>query len=155
MSSCCGNHNGSEKNVGEIIAKSLICTKANQSLVMCLGNKILAVLFWLSVVGSFVIAYKAADAFSGLIGGFQIGTFICVLIGSLVYVFVIFYFIYLLKAINDKLGDKKDSCCETNVCEQPNSPKPFVSKAADDPVVKVRKKTGPKKGSKRVKNVVS
>ncbi|MDR2080482.1 MAG: hypothetical protein LBP54_01140 [Campylobacteraceae bacterium] len=106
MAGCsCG---ADKKSAAEKILGLAVCTKTHQCFVTCIVEKALPILFWLAILGSFIAAFKAANIVFGV--GTVILTFFTVLIGSIIFTFISFYLIYLLKAINDALKKDKDSC---------------------------------------------
>jgi hypothetical protein len=104
-------------------AKKALTVSANQHLVLWVGGKALPVLFWLSIIGSFFVAYRAAS-FAGLFGGggFSFLTFIEVLIVSLIGVLLFFYVLYLLKAIKDTISGEESCNCGDTHKEGENTP---------------------------------
>jgi large-conductance mechanosensitive channel len=143
--------NGNGESVGKTIVKLLLCTKTNQCFVKHLVEKILPVLFWLSVIGAFVVSFRLANIrtpFGESV--FSVSVFIGTLVVVLIYVLIVFYIIYVLKTIKDKLTQSEESCgCDVGDKEVVSA---VVSAPAEKSVAvakPARKKPGPKKGSTR------
>jgi large-conductance mechanosensitive channel len=141
MGDCkCSLDNG---DIGKKILGIFLCTKTNQCFVTHVVERILPVLFWLSIVGSFVFAVKIGSV-SGKItsysGAFDFGTFIVSLIVLLAYVLIIFYFLFLLKDVRDRL--KNEGGCECGCESEPTKAETTVANAV------APKKRGRKPGSK-------
>jgi hypothetical protein len=106
-----------QKSAAEKFLGLFVCTKTHQCFIICIVEKVLPILFWLAILGSFIIAFKAAD-FVSIYGGTGavILTFFTALIGGIFVIFIVFYLIYLLKAIKDALKKDEDGCgCEDDI----------------------------------------
>ncbi|MDR1615056.1 MAG: hypothetical protein LBS26_05765 [Campylobacteraceae bacterium] len=140
MSDC--NCSIGDKDIGKKILGIFLCTKTNQCFITHIVEKTLAVLFWISIIGAVVFAFEMASGF-GFSKNFGFGTFLGVLIISLVYVLIIFYFIFLLKEIRDKLKHEGECGCESET--ELTKAKKVVAKSG---TVASVKKRGRRPGSK-------
>ncbi|MDR2791083.1 MAG: hypothetical protein LBB59_08955 [Campylobacteraceae bacterium] len=114
MAGCsCGAEN---KSAAQKILGLFVCVKTHQCFVTCVTEKALPILFWLEILGSFIVSFKLADNVSINGGaGAVLLTFFGTLIVGILFTFVVFYLIYLLKAIKDAVKKDEDSCgCEDN-----------------------------------------
>ncbi|MDR0761835.1 MAG: hypothetical protein LBF13_02160 [Campylobacteraceae bacterium] len=136
MAGCsCGADN---KNAAKKIVGLLLCTKTHQCFITYIVEKALPILFWLGIIGSLIVAFKAADAvshFGGVIS--TILTFFVVLIADIILIFLAFYVLYLLKAIKDGLKNKDKCDCNDN-----------AESEKEDTKANVELKTEPKKEDK-------
>ncbi|MDR3178236.1 MAG: hypothetical protein LBT96_04550 [Campylobacteraceae bacterium] len=156
----CGCDENAQENIGLKIVKHILCVKSNQGLVIWLTERLLPKLFWLSIVISIVLAFKLASITSNFSGVLDtIFTFIVALVVFWAFTFIGFYVIYILKTLKDNLvhENAEIDCgcgCESHK-EESHKEETVVADAsvtpAKTPLVKVKKKPGPKKGSKRVK----
>ncbi|MDR0666662.1 MAG: hypothetical protein LBF71_04535 [Campylobacteraceae bacterium] len=130
------------KSAAEKIAGLFICAKTHQCFVTHIVEKALPILFWLGILGSFVVAFNVADILSHFIGVFSaILTFFVVLIIAVILTFLTFYTIYLLKAIKDNLKSDETECgCNYDGNTEPKK-EVVKSKAVD--------KTAPKKRGRK------
>jgi hypothetical protein len=101
----CSCHEG--KSAAENAAGLFLCVKTHQCFVTHIVEKVLPILFWLGIIGSFIVAFKVADAIS-VFSGFFVTTlsFLVVLVTNIACVLITFYVIYLLKKIKDTLKEK-------------------------------------------------
>jgi hypothetical protein len=147
---CGSNENGDSTK--KTIVKVLLCTETNQCFVKHLVEKILPVVFWLSILGAFVFSFKIANIGSRFGGGFEFTTFLIILIGSLIAILISFYLIYAVKTIKDALTGGEDTCgcgCELDNEESADA---VVVESVESSVTAAkpeRKKPGPKAGSAR------
>jgi hypothetical protein len=139
----CGCNENTDQNAGSKIIKHILCVKSNQSLVIWIAERLLPKLFWLSVIASIVLAFKAASQVAVFTSNafYIILSFVGFLIVFLLVVIISFYTIYLLKALKDAVvyrDSDKDNRATLN-----------SSVFSGEVPVRIKKKPGPKKGSKR------
>jgi hypothetical protein len=139
------------QSVGSKIIKHILCVKTNQSLVICIAEKLLPKLFWLSIIAGVILSFSVADsvAENDYSAFLIILSFVAALLFFIIAAVISFYTIYLLKALKDAIvcKDNEDSCgCKSHKTTEALNLSVSSNEAAP---VKVRRKPGPKKGSKR------
>jgi hypothetical protein len=109
MAGC--NCDAGGKSTTEKVAGLFLCVKTHQCFVTHIVEKALPILFWLGILGSFIMAFiAAATAFASgsIFGGILI--LFGVLIADVALTFITFYVIYLLKAIKDSVKSDEEGC---------------------------------------------
>ncbi|MDR2342690.1 MAG: hypothetical protein LBD84_06595 [Campylobacteraceae bacterium] len=132
-------------DIGSIIIKHILCVKSNQGLVIWLTERLLPKLFWIAIIASIYFAFSAASINNDSIFS-TVLTFVVALIASLVVVIISFYTIYVLKSLKDGFVIKEEDGCG---CEKHDKETKTLDASTHAVSAKVKRKPGPKKGSKR------
>ncbi|MDR1285826.1 MAG: hypothetical protein LBJ88_06470 [Campylobacteraceae bacterium] len=147
----CGCDENAEQSVSSKVIRHILCVKSNQKLVIRIAEILLPILFWLSIIASVVLAFKAASVVAAVTSNAFciILSFVAFLVAFLLVTVIGFYVIYLLKALKDSVTCKckENESCECKDDKLADTFNPSAS-LLEEPV-KIRRKPGPKKGSKR------
>ncbi|MDR1460201.1 MAG: hypothetical protein LBI78_00950 [Campylobacteraceae bacterium] len=147
----CGCDENAEQSVGSKVIQHILCVKSNQSLVIGIAERLLPKLFWLSIIASIVLAFRVSSFIAAVTNNafYIIVSFIVFLIAFLLVAIMSFYMIYLLKALKDGVVCKDGESCG---CKDNEATESFNSSVSfGEAPIKIKKKPGPKKGSKRGK----
>ncbi|MDR0408309.1 MAG: hypothetical protein LBH45_05305 [Campylobacteraceae bacterium] len=146
MAKCtCECDENAQQSVSSKVIRHILCTKSNQNLVIGTTEKLLPTLFWLGIIASIGLAFKASSSVAFFTNNafYIILSFIGFLIAFLFVVIISFYTIYILKTLKDTVACKCDESCE---CENIKANDTLNSSVSETPI---KKKPGPKRVVKR------